>query len=303
MQRYAREAMELAPRDIVSRSIQTEINEGRGFENAYVHLDLRHLGGEKIMDRLPGIWDLSVHFVGVDPIKEPIPVQPGQHYTMGGIDCNAKGETIIKGVYAAGECACVSVHGANRLGGNSLLETIVFGALAGKAAVQYATSKKEMRKGESAMLAKVKEQQQKIDQFFSVKGNNKSATIRDELGATMLEKAGIFRKESEMKQGFEKIKELQARFNQAQLSYTGKKMNFDLVWHLELEGNLAIAEAIMAGAIARTESRGSHFRTDYSKRDDANWLKHTIAEFTSDGAKLSYKPVTLGIFTPEERKY
>ncbi|MFB3896607.1 MAG: FAD-binding protein [bacterium] len=303
MQKYAREAMELAPRDIVSRSIQTEINEGRGFENAYVHLDLRHLGAEKIMDRLPGIWDIAVHFAGVDATKEPIPVQPGQHYSMGGIDCNADGETVIKGVYAAGECACVSVHGANRLGGNSLLETIVFGALAGKAAVKYATSKKEFRKGEAAILAKVKEQENKLSQICSSNGKEKYAVIRDELGSTMAEKAGIFRKEAEMKQGFAKVKELQARFKQAQLTYTGKKMNLDLVWYLELEGNLASAEAILAGAITRTESRGSHSRTDYPKRDDANWLKHTIAEYTPDGAKLSYKPVTLGIFTPEERKY
>ncbi|MDI6782522.1 MAG: FAD-binding protein [bacterium] len=303
MEKYARDAMELAPRDIVARSVQTEIDEGRGFEKVYVHLDLRHLGAEKIMERLPGIWDLAVHFAGVDPIKEPIPVQPGQHYTMGGIDCNADGATLVDGFYAAGECACVSVHGANRLGGNSLLETIVFGARAGDAAVRYVATKKTSRKGEPVLLAKTKEQEAKIQRFFAVKGTEKSAGIKDELAFTMIEKAGIFRTESEMKEGEQKVKELQLRFQQAQLINFGLRFNFDLFWHLELEGNLAVAEAILAGAIARTESRGSHSRRDYPKRDDANWLKHTIAEHTPDGAKLRYKPVTLGIFEPEERKY
>lgn len=303
MERYARDAMELAPRDIVSRSIQTEIKEGRGFENAYVHLDLRHLGAEKIMERLPGIWDIAVHFAGVDPIKEPIPVQPGQHYSMGGIDCNADGETCVTGFYAAGECACVSVHGANRLGGNSLLETIIFGARAGDAAVRHVSAKKATRKGESVLLAKAKEQEAKISRWLSNKGKEKSAVIRDELVSMMVEQAGIFRNEQDMKSGFQKVKELQNRFKEVQLLYTGKKMNFDIVWHLELEGNLAVAEAILAGAISRTESRGSHYRIDYPIRDDSNWLKHTVASHTPEGAKLSYKPVTLGIFEPEERKY
>ncbi|MCX7919768.1 MAG: FAD-binding protein [bacterium] len=303
MEKYARDAMELAPRDIVARAIQTEIDEGRGFEKAYVHLDLRHLGQEKIMERLPGIWDIAVHFAGVDPIKKPIPVQPGQHYTMGGIDCNADGETRVAGFFAAGECACVSVHGANRLGGNSLLETIVFGARAGNAAVNYVTNKKANRKGKDILLLKAKEQEKKLNDFFQVNGTERTAAIKDELAFTMVEKVGIFRTEAEMKDAEQKIKELKERFKKAQIAEFGLRFNFDLVWHLELEGNLAVAEAIVAGALARTESRGSHFRRDFPKRDDTNWLKHTIAEYTLEGPKLSYRPVTLGIFELVERKY
>jgi succinate dehydrogenase / fumarate reductase flavoprotein subunit len=303
MEKYAREAMELAPRDIVARAIQTEINEGRGFENAYVHLDLTHLGKEKILTRLPGIRRLSINFVGVDPIEKPIPVQPGMHYTMGGIDCDKDGKTQVEGFYAAGECACVSVHGANRLGGNSLLETVVFGARSGKAASEYVLSKKGIRKGEKKLEEVKKQVEEKINKLFSSTGNENHFAINKKLGEIMKDKVGIFREETTLKEAINEIKELKERYKNVRLKTTTKTFNYDLVWYLENEGNLSVAEVVAEGALARKESRGSHYRTDFPKRDDKNWLKHTIATYTPEGPKLSYKDVTLGIFTPEERKY
>jgi succinate dehydrogenase / fumarate reductase flavoprotein subunit len=303
MQRYAIDFMELAPRDIVARSMQTEIEEGRGFQGAYLHLDLRHLGYERILTRLPGIRELCVNFAGVDPVKEPIPVQPGQHYTMGGIDCNINGETKVKGFYAAGECACVSVHGANRLGGNSLLETIVFGARTGKSAADFVLAKKETRKGQKALEEALKLAQEKLDEMLESKGTQNPAEIKDALGALMREKVGIFREAGLLKQACEEIVQLKERFKDIKLMYPGRRLNYELIWTLELEGNLEMAEVIAKGALAREESRGSHFRRDFPKRDDKHWLKHTIALYTVDGIRLSYRDVTLGIFVPEERRY
>lgn len=311
MEKYARDFMELAPRDIVSRSITTEIEEGRGFaplrgpsaEGAYVHLDLTHLGAEKILTRLPEIRGLSINFTGVDPIEKPIPVQPGMHYTMGGVDCDKDGKTNADGFYTAGECACVSVHGANRLGGNSLLETIVFGARSGKAASEYVLSKKKTREGEKALEETKKQQEEKIQKIFNSKGVVNYSSIKDDLGKVMKDKVGVFREEAPLKDAVREVKDLKGKFKNSKLLYTGKNMNYDLMWYLELEGNLEMAEVIAQGALNREESRGSHFRRDFSKRDDKKWLKHTLASYTPDGPKLSYKDVTLGIFVPEERKY
>ncbi len=299
----SRRAMEIAPRDIVARNMTREILEGRGFENSYLLLDLRHLGAEKIMTRLPGIRALSINFAGVDPIKEPIPVQPGQHYSMGGIHCNKDCETIYKGLYAAGECACVSVHGANRLGGNSLLETIVFGAIAGENAAMYFTGKEGLQQGEKALSDALKEEEEKIQRLLRMDGKESPFTIRDEMRSVMAQKVGIFRDADGLREALNKIKELQDRYKNIRLMNKGRKFNYELMWTIELKGSLDVAEAIVAGALARQESRGSHYRTDFPKRDDSNWLKHTLAHYHPDGVRLTYCDVNLSYFKPKERKY
>ncbi len=298
-------AMETAPRDIVARNMQREINEGRGVNGNFINLDIRHLGAEKIMERLPGIRDIAMNFVGVDPITTPIPVRPGQHYTMGGIDTDENGATCVEGFYAAGECACVSVHGANRLGGNSLLETLVFGKFAGEAAADYVLSKSALKKGDGALKQGLDEELAKFKRLTESKGTEKAGTIRDELGRLMAEKVGIFRKEEELKDAFKEVKNLQKRFENVSVSYSGMKFNQALVMALEVEGNLAMAEAIVYGAAVRKESRGSHFRTDFPKRDDENFLRHTVVtwDIAEKKMKPSWKPVILGLFEPKERKY
>jgi len=303
MTKYAPKAMELGPRDIVARAIQTEINEGRGVDGKYVHLDLRHLGREKILERLPGIRDIAINFAGVDPIDRPLPIQPGQHYTMGGIDTDIKGATKFKGLYAAGECACVSVHGANRLGGNSLLDTVVFGKCAGAAAADYVLSKKTLKEGEGAMAKCRRETQQRVDDLLSRNGQEIHADIREELRETMIEKVGIFRDGKTMEEALAKVKELQDRLTRAPVQNKGKVFNIELMRAFELEGMLQVAEAIVVGAIKREESRGSHSRRDFKERDDAKFLGHTVATFTLKGPKIDYSPVTVTKYKPEARRY
>ena len=303
MARYTPKVMELAPRDITSRSIQTEILEGRGFENEYVYLDLRHLGKEKIMERLPGIRDLAMSFVGVDPIEKPIPIQPGQHYTMGGIDTDVNGETKLKGFYAAGECACVSVHGANRLGGNSLLDTIVFGKLAGQRIAKRMMEGSLPFGNPTVVQRTLAEVEAKIKKMTSGEGGEKVAQVREEMQQTMFFKVGVHRERGDMLEAVDKVAELQERFTKTGLTYRGTRFNLELMKKLELEGMLSLAEVIAKGALAREESRGSHSRRDFKERDDATWLKHTMATFTPEGAKLSYSPVTITKYQPEARKY
>ncbi|WKZ18808.1 MAG: FAD-dependent oxidoreductase [Candidatus Jettenia sp. CY-1] len=295
-------AMEIAPRDILSRNIIREIMAGSGIDNSYVHLDLRHLGEEKIQQRLPGIREICREFTGIDPVTDLIPIQPGQHYTMGGIDCTIECETIIKGLYAAGEAACVSVHGANRLGGNSLLDTIVFGAIAGKNVVHYLQDLKG-RKCEAILKDTLKHTEQRFDALCKSKGNEIPADIKVALNKVMDSKVGIFRNASALKEALYEVKALSDRYRQIKLYYIGKRVNLSLAWALELKGSLDVAEAVIASALAREESRGSHFRTDFPKRDDIGWLKHTVAHFTPEGVKLEYKPVNIGPFEPKERKY
>jgi succinate dehydrogenase / fumarate reductase flavoprotein subunit len=297
--------MEIAPRDIVSRNIQREILAGRGFEDAYVHLDLRHLGERKIMTRLPEIRTLAMNFAGVDPITEPIPVQPGQHYTMGGIDCNKECETPMEGLYAAGECACVSVHGANRLGGNSLLETIVFGQVAGESAAKHflgkgAASKSADVKIHESVLQREKE---KIEAIKNNPGKENPFQIKQEMQVLMKDNAGIFRDEKGLSEAVEKLGALKERFRNAGLNHKGNRFNYNLLGYLDTKGSLDVAECIAAGGLARKESRGSHFRMDYPKRDDTNWLKHTCANLVDGEIKLSYKEVNLDHYPPVERKY
>jgi len=302
MDRYAPKLMELGPRDIVARSIQTEIDEGRGFEGEYIHLDLRHLGKEKILDRLPGIRKIAIDFAGVDPILEPIPIQPAQHYSMGGIATNLDGETSLPGLFAAGECACVSVHGANRLGGNSLLETLVFGARAGRKAAQRIETEK-IHLNEAALEKHLRACQSGLEDIFERKGEEPCFGLRDEMKALMTSQAGIFRKESDLLSAKAKMRELKERLKRVGVKQKGLAFNYELIQYLELEGMLNLAEVIIEGALVRKESRGSHFRLDYPDRDDEHWLRHTMAYRIPDGFKLNYKDVTITSYPPKERTY
>jgi succinate dehydrogenase / fumarate reductase flavoprotein subunit len=305
MSTYAPKAMELAPRDITSRSITTEILEGRGIGGKeYVFLDLRHLGAEKIMEKLPGIRDLAIHFEGVDPIEEPVPITPCQHYTMGGIDTDVDGRTLMPGFYAAGECACVSVHGANRLGGNSLLETIVFGRRAGAAVVADLAGRAGGGDASAAGARAVDAVEARVAALAARGADGQDPyAIRADMTATMKDHFGVFREEKQMREGLERLLALKQRCATIGLRNAGGVFNLDLIRTLELEGMVDVALAVATGAVARTESRGSHSRTDYPARDDETWLKHTMAHSTTDGPRLDYKPVTLGTFEPQERKY
>ena len=307
MEKYAPKFMELAPRDIVARAGQTEINEGRGINGQpYVWLDLRHLGAEKILERLPGIRDLAIHFEGVDPIEEPIPVVPSQHYTMGGIDTNFDGATPMPGLYAAGECACVSVHGANRLGGNSLLETIVFGRRSGADVVRYLEGLGE-RKPPNARTADadLRTMEDKVSALANAKATEDAYKLRNEMADITRYHFGVFRDEPTMKTGLDKLLDVKARSKNVGLRVSGGVFNLDMIRTLDLESMIDVALCMASGALNRTESRGAHFRTDFNKRNDAEWLKHTLAYYRPGeaGPRLDFKPVTLGIFEPQERVY
>jgi succinate dehydrogenase/fumarate reductase flavoprotein subunit len=299
MKKYAPEAMELAPRDVVARAEETEILQGRGFEGGYLHLDLRHLGQAKIDKRLPTIRELAIYFAGVDPVKEAIPIQPAQHYTMGGIPTDLDGATPIKGLFAAGECACVSVHGANRLGGNSLLDTIVFGRRAGEEAAEHA----KKSTADSYSKEAVKKEEQRIETLRKRESGVKASDIKRKLGSVMVEKVGIFRCQNDLETAKTTVTRLKREFAKVSPMDYSKKFNTSLLETLEVGFTLDLAEVIIAGSLARTESRGAHYRTDYPKRDDVNWLKHTLAQRTAEGPKLSYKPVTITRFQPTARGY
>ncbi len=305
MERYAPKAMELAPRDIVSRSIQTEIEEGRAFDHElgkYVQLDLRHLGKDKIMERLPGIRHICLDFIGIDPIYEPIPIMPSQHYSMGGIDTNEHAETALKGFYASGECACVSVHGANRLGGNSLLDTIVFGKL-GAVAVDRYLQAHSAPPDEKLLMSKKKEVRNRIENV-TANGTEKPFRILEELRLTMSRCAGIFRTKDELTLALQKILELKDRYKNIAVSSSKLHMNYELIGALELENMLDVAHVTVLGALLREESRGAHSRRDFPERRDADWLKHTVATLNQDGEpSISYKDVVITKYQPMERKY
>ena len=305
MSKYAPTAMELAPRDITSRAITTEVLEGRGIGGKdYVYLDLRHLGAAQIMEKLPGIRDLAIHFEGVDPIEEPIPITPCQHYTMGGIDTDVDGRTVMPGFYAAGECACVSVHGANRLGGNSLLETIVFGRRAGAAVVADLAGRAGGGNASAAGAGAVGDVEARVAALAARGADGQDPyAIRAEMATTMKDHFGVFREEKQMREGLERLLALKERCATIGLRNPGGVFNLDLIRTLELEGMVDLALAVATGAVERTESRGSHARTDYPARDDEAWLKHTMAHYTPAGPRLDYRPVTLGTFEPQERKY
>ncbi len=294
MKTYAPEQMELATRSTVSLAIGQEILEGRGVDGC-VLLDLRHLGRQRILERLPQIRQLAIEFAGIDPIEIPIPVRPGAHYQMGGVRTNQWGETDIPGLYAAGECACVSVHGANRLGGNSLLETIVFGRRAGVRAAEFVGTVSPRTPSETSL----RNEQERITRLMNHMGRERAWQLRDELGQVMAQNLGIFRTQKSMREAAEKVRELKARAMHLSLQDKGKVFNSELIQSLELFSLLDLAETIVAGALARQESRGAHYRSDFPQRDDVNWLKHTLAYWTPDGPRLEYAPVAVTRFPPK----
>jgi succinate dehydrogenase / fumarate reductase flavoprotein subunit len=302
MKKYAPEKIELGPRDVVSRAEQTEILEGRGLQGPYgpyIVLDLRHLGEERINLRLPLIRDVAIKLGGVDPVKEPIPIRPAAHYSMGGIKANVKTETSIAGLYAAGECSCISVHGANRLGTNSTAECLVFGAVAGEEAAKHASSSSLREVSQEKLSA----EENRIHEIISRNGNERVPAIRDEMRRIMNEKVWIYRNGSQLETALKEIRQLKNRFRNVRIEDKGKPFNTGLLETLQLDFMLDLAEVTIACALPRAESRGAHSRTDYPKRDDQNWLKHTLAYCTGDGPRLEYMPVTITKWPPVARTY
>jgi succinate dehydrogenase / fumarate reductase flavoprotein subunit len=299
LKRYAPNAMELASRDVISRAEQTEIDEGRGVDGS-VLLDLRHLGAEKIIERLHGTRELAMTFALVDPIHEPIPVRPGAHYHMGGVDTDVEGKTELEGLYAAGECACVSVHGANRLGGNALMETITYGKRSGAAAADWALTHTTV-----AVPPSVEEDaRRELKTLLDRREGERPWRIRDELASTMHENFGVFRRENQMKEQERIVGYLRERYENVVVDDKGEVFNNDLTQALELGFLLELAECMIVSGLARNESRGAHARPyDYPDRDDENYLKHTIVRWVGDRPVLDWKPVTITKWQPEERKY
>jgi succinate dehydrogenase / fumarate reductase flavoprotein subunit len=293
MKDYAPQQMELATRSTVSLAIGREIVEGRGVDGC-VLLDLRHLGRQRILERLPQIRELAIEFAGLDPIETPIPVRPGAHYQMGGVRTNQWTETAVAGLFAAGECACVSVHGANRLGGNSLLETIVFGRRAGVRAGEYARTV-----GAQALPTdQLTTEQHRIQQLLGHKGSVRAWQIREELGELMSLNLGLVRTHASMSAATSALTALTHRAASVMVQDKGRVFNTDLVQALELQSLLDIAETIIASALARKESRGAHYRSDYPTRDDQRWLRHSLIRRTPEGMVLTYEPVTITRFPP-----
>ena len=299
MSKYAPKAMELAPRDVVARAEQTEINEGRGVDGAIL-LDVRHLGKEKIMEKLPQIMQLSIDFEGVNPIYEPIPIRPGAHYSMGGIKTDNNGRTVVEGFYSAGESACVSVHGANRLGGNSLLDTIVFGRRAGIDIADYIKNVDFSKFDEST----VKRDEEIFENIKKSAGKERHGLLKTELQEDMRKNVGVFREESLMKKAIEKIEELKERAKNVGVDDKSHLFNTDIIEAFEFKNILLIAEIIAKGAVMRQESRGAHYRNDFPERDDEKWLKHTIAKLNSKGGiDFDFSPVKITKFKPQPRTY
>jgi len=303
MKRYAPEKMELAPRDIVSRAETTEIQEGRGLEGpygSYIALDLKHLGEEKINERLPLIRDVAIKLGGVDPVKEPIPTKPAAHYSMGGIHANIRTETPTSGLYAAGECSCLSIHGANRLGTNSTADCLVFGSVAGEEAAKHASLKDFRELPRDKILA---EERRVFDEVLGGEGDERVSVLRDRMRRIMNEKVWVFRKGDGLESALKEIRGLKKRFRDIRVEDKDKSFNTGLVEALQLDFTLDLSEVTIISALARTESRGAHSRVDYQKRDDENWLKHTLAHFTRDGPRLDYIPVTITRWPPAKRAY
>src|ERR687898_191009 len=297
--RYAPNAMELASRDVISRAEQTEIDEGRGVDGD-VLLDLRHLGADRIIDRLHGTRELSMVFAGVDPIHEPIPVRPGAHYHMGGVDTDVWGLTSLEGLYAAGEVACVSVHGANRLGGNALMETITYGKRAGNHAAEWALSNTTVTVPESQLTDAERDLKALLDR----EEGERPWQIRDELATTMHENFGVFRREEQMQRQGEIVERLRERYAKVVVEDKGEVFNSDLTQALELGFMLELAACMVVCGLARKESRGAHARPhDFPDRDDENFLKHTIVTWQDGTPSLDWRPVTMTKWQPKERTY
>jgi succinate dehydrogenase/fumarate reductase flavoprotein subunit len=299
MFKYAPNKGELASRDVVSRAEWTEILEGRGIDGC-VMLDLRHLGREKILERLPQIRELALDATGKDAIDTPIPILPGMHYAMGGIETDKFGATRIPGVYAAGEVACVSVHGANRLGGNSLLETIVFGARSAKHAVQYIKSVGSVRQSERTL----KSEQDRINGILARTGGERHSAVRKKMNAVMSDNVFIFRKEDELTRAVEGLREVREAAKTMTVMDKSKTFNTDLIGLLETEFLVDVAQPIALGALNRTESRGAQARVDYPERDDEKWLVHSLMHYTGEDPRPDYtRKVTFTKYKPEVRSY
>jgi len=305
MEKYAAKFMELAPRDIVSRSEMTEILEGRGFKGPegldYVHLDLTHLGAEKINHCLPLIREVCMKFLGLDPILKPIPVRPVAHYSMGGIEADINGATKVKGVWAAGEVACHSMHGANRLGCNSTAECLVWGGITGAEIVKFLNADPPMPKLRGDRIDD--EYARIFGELLNRKGTENQYDIKKELRVAMDQHAGVYRTAKSMSEGLKKVQDLKQRYQRISIQDKGQVYNTNLINALEVENLLNLAEALLTAALAREESRGAHARTDFPTRDDEKWLKHSLVTYSPDGPKLSYKPVAITKWKPVERKY
>ena len=305
MERYAPSKMETAPRDIVSRAETTEILEGRGFEGPdgldYVHLDLRHLGADKINERLPLIREVAIKFAFIDPIDQPIPVRPAAHYFMGGIHTNIDGATLVEGVWVAGEAACVSLHGANRLGANSTAECLVWGRITGEKAARYAMGQKSLP---PAPQRRVQEEEKRLfERIGRGDGSEDVYIIRTELQRTLDHNVAVYRNGPDMEEALKKVRELKGRIEHVKVVDESRIYNTNLLAVLEAINLIDLAEVIVAGGLARTESRGAHSRRDFPERDDVNWGKHTLAYYTPEGPRLDYIPVNITMWQPVERKY
>jgi succinate dehydrogenase/fumarate reductase flavoprotein subunit len=301
MSKYAPNKLELASRDVVSRAEATEILEGRG-DNGCVFIDLRHLGAERIKERLPQIRELAIAFAGVDPIDAPIPIRPGAHYHMGGVHVDNWGAAPhMPGLYAAGECACVSVHGANRLGGNSLLETVVFGKRAGHAAALFASSTNG--RGGGASPAAARDYERGLRELLDRSNGPRQHELRDALADTMQEKVGVFRTGEDLAAAKNTVAELRERFKDVVVTDKGRTFNQSLIHTIETGWLLDLAACMVEGAVTRTESRGAHWRLDHPERDDENWMKHTLSYLEDDAIRLDYSEVTMTKYQPQVRTY
>ncbi len=312
MEDYAPSRMELAPRDITSRAITREIRAGRGVNldgsagGPFIYLDLRHLGREKIMSRIPFCWEEAHRLLGIDAVDEPMPVRPTIHYCMGGIPVNTDGrvrasaESLTEGFFSAGECSCVSVHGGNRLGSNSLLECVVYGRRTGRAIAEYVKNRKLPSFDAQSYLTEAQEQMQ---QLLNQAGTLRINEVRQEFQDCMTEYCGVFRSQEVMEAGLVKLQEIKAKYEQIYLDDKHPAWNTELIEALELRSIMVVGEMILTSALNRQESRGSHAREDFRDRDDERFLQHTLAYYSPAGIELNYMPVVINRFEPKERKY
>ncbi len=312
MSDYAPKQMELAPRDITSRAITLELRAGRGIHpdgsagGPFVYLDLRHMGKEKIMSRIPFCWEEAHRLVGIDAVHQPMPVRPTAHYSMGGIPVNTDGQVhsgedgLIEGFFAAGESACISVHGANRLGSNSLLECVVYGKRTGAAIAKYVQDRKLPDIDEQSYLNAA---QAKIKALVEKSGTLRLNQLRQAFQDCMTQFCGVFRNQASMEEGLNQLQQLKQQYQQIYLDDKGNCWNTEIIEALELRNLMIVGEIILTSALNRRESRGAHSREDYPQRDDPNFLKHTLAFYSSAGIDLQYKPVRITLFEPKERKY
>jgi succinate dehydrogenase / fumarate reductase flavoprotein subunit len=296
--------MELAPRDMVSRAETEEILAGRGFKTPdgqdYLELDLTHLGADRINTRLPLIREVTIKFLGLDPIQKPIPIRPVAHYSMGGIETDITGQTRVAGIWAAGEAACVSLHGANRLGSNSTAECLVWGGITGR---EIAAALPGLAAAAPLPAAQAERAQERVRQVLARQGDQNLYELRRDLRTTMDADVGVFRNADDLAEALARIREIRGRAERAPVADKSRIYNSNLIHALELENLVDLAEVTVAGALAREESRGAHARRDFATRDDQSWLKHTLAFHTAAGPRFEHKPVTIDMWKPVERKY